>query len=49
MLSIDLNPSKPSFPIDLTDDNDVPNDAQMDEYVYGEGSACGNIIIPFQS
>ena len=37
MLSADIRPSDPSL-IDLTDDNDVPNNARIDDYGYGSDS-----------
>ena len=46
MLSSDINPSDPSL-IDLTDDNDVPSNARIDDYGYGSDSDlddCDDII-----
>jgi hypothetical protein len=46
VLSSDINPSDPSL-IDLTDDNDVPTDAQIEEYGYGSDSDlddCNDLI-----
>ena len=46
MLSSDINPSDPSL-IDLTDDNDVPSNAGIDDYGYGSDSDlddCDDII-----
>ncbi|KAH0826790.1 hypothetical protein J3R83DRAFT_5209 [Lanmaoa asiatica] len=37
LLSSDINPSDPSL-IDLTDDNDVPSNALIDDYGYGSDS-----------
>ena len=37
VLSSDINPSDPSL-VDLTDDNDVPNSARIDDYGYGSDS-----------
>ncbi|KAF8546791.1 hypothetical protein OG21DRAFT_1490813 [Imleria badia] len=37
LLSSDINPTDPSL-IDLTDDNDVPNNARIDDYGYGSDS-----------
>ena len=37
MLSSDVNPSDPSL-IDLTNDNDVPNNGRINDYGYGSDS-----------
>ena len=46
MLSSDVNPSDPSL-VDLTDDHDVPSNAQIEEYGYGSDSDledCDDLI-----
>jgi len=37
VLSSDINPSDPSL-VDLTDDNDVPSSAHINDYGYGSDS-----------
>ena len=37
MSGSDVNPSDPSL-VDLTDDHDVPSNAQIDDYGYGSDS-----------
>ena len=51
MLSADISPSDPSL-IDLTDDNDVPNNARIDDYGYGSDSDlddCNNPVVPAET
>ena len=51
MLSADTSPSDPSL-IDLTDDNDLPNNARIDDYGYGSDSDlddCNNPVVPAET